>query len=788
MNWKLTIVLVSAFGIIKEFRPATPFLTPYLISPPKILLMFNFTVPSFFLTDLLRYKPIAITEAVALCVTWILLLWGKTIWQMQIMQIAFGIASACELGYESYMFLIVDKKYYKLVSSYTRAATLIGRFFAYALAQFLVSFNYGSYLLLNQISFGAVCIIIPIAIAFPPITSEIINSKAQGKQTNDKRQTSKITSNETTNAEDFNGTKSENIDKSLESRNASYNMTAYFRFVLKQFKIFKHNKNVLKWSIWWALTSCGIYQGEIESNNIMIEIDRFVVIKMNEFGRVMNYVQSLWVTMQNISDNFNAITECINTFIGAAISFSMQYIRKDWTVHDELILAITSTIIAILLIIMSQSKSVIIAYILYVGVTAVYNLLMTAACATIASELDSASYGFVFGLNTFIALLLETIITFAFADKHGFALSIRNQIPIFFLTDILRHKPVVVLEAVSYCISHVIILWGNKDYRQRRILPMFHICMQSLIRNISNVSLHMLEQPLYLANFWLMDPISFGFGCITLLMACLLPSISSKMITNKNLREVGKCDQIIEVNDDDERVSLNAISPTVIPGMKTYLQDAWTHLMIFKSKTTVFKWCIWWALAGCGTFQVQNYVQNLWALLQENGKAYNGITECAVTLIGAIACFLVQYLKIDWAKCGELVLLINSIISAILLIVMSQTTSAFIAYILYIAFATIYQLLITAASANIAIELTTASYGFIFGFSTFVALFLQTILTLIVVDKHGLALDIRTQFFIYGCYFGAISTIFILMLIRKIIGKVTVFSQADQCPEKDTLT
>ncbi|EJW81349.1 hypothetical protein WUBG_07742, partial [Wuchereria bancrofti] len=38
MHWKLIIVLVFAFGIIKEFRPATPFLIPYLISPPK-----NFT-------------------------------------------------------------------------------------------------------------------------------------------------------------------------------------------------------------------------------------------------------------------------------------------------------------------------------------------------------------------------------------------------------------------------------------------------------------------------------------------------------------------------------------------------------------------------------------------------------------------------------------------------------------------------------------------------------------------------------------------------------------------------
>lgn len=46
------------------------------------------------------------------------------------------------------------------------------------------------------------------------------------------------------------------------------------------------------------------------------------------------------------------------------------------------------------------------------------------------------------------------------------------------------------------------------------------------------------------------------------------------------------------------------------------------------------------------------------------------------------------------------------------------------------------------------------------------------------------------QFFIYGCYFGAVSAIFIFMLIKKIIGKifVTKFTPTDQCPEKDTLT
>lgn len=34
-------------------------------------------------------------------------------------------------------------------------------------------------------------------------------------------------------------------------------------------------------------------------------------------------------------------------------------------------------------------------------------------------------------------------------------------------------------------------------------------------------------------------------------MACLLPSISPKMIKNKNLREVESCDRTVEICDDE---------------------------------------------------------------------------------------------------------------------------------------------------------------------------------------------------------------------------------------------
>jgi hypothetical protein len=45
----------------------------------------------------------------------------------------------------------------------------------------------------------------------------------------------------------------------------------------------------------------------------------------------------------------------------------------------------------------------------------------------------------------------------------------------------------------------------------------------------------------------------------------------------------------------------------------------------------------------------------------------------------------------------------------------------------------------------IASELTSNSYSFIFGCDMFIALVLETGLTLIVADEHGLALDIRYQ-------------------------------------------
>uniref|UniRef100_A0A914R3M5 Uncharacterized protein n=1 Tax=Parascaris equorum TaxID=6256 RepID=A0A914R3M5_PAREQ len=69
---------------------------------------------------------------------------------------------------------------------------------------------------------------------------------------------------------------------------------------------------------------------------------------------------------------------------------------------------------------------------------------------------------------------------------------------------------------------------------------------------------------------------------------------------------------------------------------------------------------------------------------------------------------------------------------------------------------------------NLARKMVCESYGLVFGLSSFTALILQAILTLIVVDKRGLGMDVRSQFVIYGAYHAVIACIFLRSIIYNL--------------------
>ncbi|NXY83700.1 S19A3 protein, partial [Alcedo cyanopectus] len=112
---------------------------------------------------------------------------------------------------------------------------------------------------------------------------------------------------------------------------------------------------------------------------------------------------------------------------------------------------------------------------------------------------------------------------------------------------------------------------------------------------------------------------------------------------------------------------------------------------------------------------------------------------------GSVTSFLVQYMKINWDLFGELALGIFSAIDAGSLLLMHFTTNIWACYAGYLAFKACYMLLITIAMFQIAVGLNMECYALMFGFNNFIALVIQTILTVIIVDSRGLGLDIVTQ-------------------------------------------
>ncbi|KAJ1090305.1 hypothetical protein NDU88_003438 [Pleurodeles waltl] len=128
-------------------------------------------------------------------------------------------------------------------------------------------------------------------------------------------------------------------------------------------------------------------------------------------------------------------------------------------------------------------------------------------------------------------------------------------------------------------------------------------------------------------------------------------------------------------------------------------------------------------------------------------REQEGIVRCALAEQepGAAASFSVGYVKINWDLSGELAIGIFSALNAAALLLMDFTRNIWVCYAGYLVFKSLYMLLITIATFQIAMNLNMERYALMFGVNTFVALALQTILTIIVVDSRGLGLDVVTQ-------------------------------------------
>lgn len=445
-RWIIPTVTICLFGFIKEMRPVEPFLTPFLLSKNltereienQIYPFWTYSyaaslIPVFILTDLIRYKPVIVAEGLALVSSGVVMIVADSIGLMKLMQCLYGVATAADIGYFAYLYAVVPPEQYQAVSSYTRAAYLAGGFLSSVLGQIFITYNVLNYAGLNILGTVSVSIATVISIILPRAKKSLFFHQSfqneeephNGESTatnlpRDNDSLSEATREDENagihNKEQTSDQISEQVHSSTESdiccqskeqfniasvQQDSVHCWQVLKQMWKEFLSVYRDWNLLQWSIWWSIATCGYYQ-------------------------IGNYIQNLWELIYNnqsgatgSTDNpYYGAVEAASTLLGALSSFATMYVKANWDIYGELLMGIVSLIDSVLLVTMALTANIWIAYVNYIIFRASYQVVITIASFQIAKFLTVERYALVFGWNTFVALVLESILTLIVVDSH----------------------------------------------------------------------------------------------------------------------------------------------------------------------------------------------------------------------------------------------------------------------------------------------------------------------------------------------------------------------------------
>ena len=349
-HWAFATIMICSYGFFKEFKPSEPFLTPFLVSDVKNFTKsqlnsevwpystYSYLVAAFFaflLTDLVRYKPVIMLESLCYLSTRVLLIWGVTIASMQWMQVAYGVAEATEIAYYSYIYAAVSVTHFKKVTSYVRAVRLFGQSMASLLGQVLISTHAMSYLQLNYISLASVCLACVISLFLP----NVFNCSAVRSHCRPAGEEEEL----------------------IRSGGPLLNCLEWLKQSLinrgRDFAKFYCVPSLLKWSLWWALATCGVLQ-------------------------IGNYVQSLWKEVADENDQtheWNGLVEAIATLCSACAAFTLSFIKVRWALWGELTIGLLSLIDSGLLLFASWTNWLWAVYLCHIVYRTTYAFLITIA-------------------------------------------------------------------------------------------------------------------------------------------------------------------------------------------------------------------------------------------------------------------------------------------------------------------------------------------------------------------------------------------------------------------------
>ncbi|KAM9327470.1 thiamine transporter 1 [Pholidichthys leucotaenia] len=427
-SWLFPTFLLCVYGFFSNLRPSEPFLTAYLMGPDKnltetqvvneiypiwtysyLLLLF----PVFLATDYLCYKPVLVLQATSLVVTYILLWKAQGMLVMQLVEFFFGLATASEVAYYSYIYSVVEPAVYQRVTGYCRSITLFGSAAGSLMGQLLLSVAKVRlmYLVIITMASAAMAFVAPWFLPMPKRSLFFHKNPAPSEDGTDCNSTPQMEKAEDAqskvplNSHDFSM-----ISNSSESvmRRRSRGLLEVLRMLFDDFLQCYRCRPLLAWSLWWALATCGYFQ-------------------------IINYAQALWETVRPSQDYeiYNGYVETLSTLLGALGALLVSFLPVSWALWGELALCVLSFLMAACVLVMDTLNNIWLCYSSYVLFRATYMLLITVATYQIAASLNMQRYALVFGVNTFVALLLQSLLTLIVVDSAGLGLDVFTQFIIY---------------------------------------------------------------------------------------------------------------------------------------------------------------------------------------------------------------------------------------------------------------------------------------------------------------------------------------------------------------------
>ncbi|XP_015228195.1 PREDICTED: thiamine transporter 2-like [Cyprinodon variegatus] len=418
-GWAYPTTVLSIYGFLANCRVAEPFLTPYLIGPNKniseeVVTNYLFPIwtysylaflfPVFLLTDFLKYKPVIIVQGLFLVSNYLLLSFAPGLPAMTFLQVNFGVVTSTEVAYFSYIYSVIPLKHYQRATSYLRSAMLTGYTFGASLGQMLVSLGGVDYFYLNALTLGIVCIAFLVSF-FLPMPKKSMFFKGEKAVDSHSQNEGSLNTRRDSHKE------GESLDEEkmeVTGWCSRENVTTACRLLWKSFKESYSSRHLVYWSLWWALATAGYMQ-------------------------IFNYIQLKWdhIEPSATSSIYNGAVEAVSSVVGAAAAFSVSFIRVNWAMWGELALGLFSAVCSGAVYLMAFTSSIWACYAGYVIFKSCYMFLITITIFQIASNLSMECYALTFGINTFIALALQTIITVIVVDEAALGLDIVTQFIIY---------------------------------------------------------------------------------------------------------------------------------------------------------------------------------------------------------------------------------------------------------------------------------------------------------------------------------------------------------------------